>query len=108
MLNTGIIVGKVLEVSEAITMQNGDTLVRVTVDVPRAFRNVKGIFDSDEIECVLWKNLGEAVQAHGKVGSMIAIKGRIQVRKWENEERKINRVMEFIGEKVNFIPKVEY
>lgn len=108
MLNTGIIVGKVLEVSQAFTVQNGDTLVRVVVEVPRAFRNARGIFDNDEIECVMWKNLGEAVQAHAKVGSTIAIKGRIQVRKWENEERKMTRTMEFIGEKVNFISKMEY
>lgn len=108
MMNTGIIVGKIIEMSEELKMQNGDTMLKIIIDVPRAFRNAKGLFDSDEIECILWKGLGDAVKAHSRVGATIAIKGRIQVRKWENDDRKLVRFMEFIAEKVNFISKIDY
>lgn len=107
MLNTGIIVGKIIEISNPLTMQNGDKMIKVIIEVPRAFKNSRGLWDSDEIECILWKTLGEAVVHHAKVGSTIAVKGRIQVRRWEDEEKNINRFMEFIAEKVNFISKID-
>ena len=102
MLNQSIIVGRIVRDPEVRETENGNKVTNITLAVQRPYKNVNGEYDTDFISCVLWKGVAESTAEYCKKGDLIGIRGRIQSRMVEDEEKKHN-MMEIVAERVTFL-----
>ena len=103
MLNHLIVIGRLTKDPELKKTENGKNMARVTLAVPRNYKNINGEYDTDFIDCYLWSGIAESTTEYCKKGDLVGIKGRLQTRKYETEDEKTKQVMEVIGEKVTFL-----
>lgn len=102
-MNQSVVVGRLVRDPELKTTDNGNSVTSVTLAVPRNYKNIDGEYESDFISCVLWKGIAENTVAYCKKGDLIAVKGRIQSRIYEDNDEQKKYVMEVIAEKVSFL-----
>ena len=109
MLNHIILVGRLVRDPELKKFESGSKLSKITLAVPRSYKNVTGEYGTDFIECTLWKGIAENTTQYCKKGDILAVKGRIESKMYElNNEKKYTT--EIIAEKVTFLsskPKEE-
>ena len=102
MLNQAVVVGRIVREPEVKKTDSGNAVSNITLAVPREFKNPKGEYDTDFINCVLWKGVAESTASYCKKGDLVGVRGRIQTRNYEvnNEKR---QAVELVAEKVTFL-----
>lgn len=103
MLNQAVIVGRIVREPDVKKTENGKAVSNITLAVPREFKNPKGEYDTDFINCVLWKGVAESTATYCKKGDLIGVKGRIQSREYTNGEDEKKHIIEVVAEKVTFL-----
>lgn len=103
MLNQFIFIGRVAKNPQLITTQNGSSLTRFTLAVRRSFRNSKGNYDTDFVQIVCWNKLADRVADYCGTGSMLSVKGRIQMRQMVISDEKQIWVPDVIADTVTFL-----
>lgn len=83
MLNQITIMGRLVRDPELRFTAAGKPVANFNVAVERDFIN-DGQREADFIEVVAWNTVGEFVSKYFRKGSMIAVVGRLQSRKWED------------------------
>ena len=83
MLNRIVIMGRLTKEPDLRTTSSGVTVTSFTVAVDRDFGAKK---ETDFIDCVAWRQTGEFISKYFHKGSMIAVTGRLQSRKWQTRE----------------------
>lgn len=96
MLNQVIIVGRI--VNELILEENdeGRKYCSMTLAVPRCFKNMDGIYDTDFIKTTVFGNIADTTVEYCKVGDLVGVKGRLACLNSKNG-------MSLIAEKVTFL-----
>lgn len=89
MLNQVIICGRLVDIEE-----NTDTSLKLTIAVPRRYKNVDGIYENDNVTCISYGSREQIENFNLKNGDVIGVKGRLQV----NENGQI-----FVAERVTFL-----
>lgn len=103
MLNQAVLVGRIVKEPELKNTENGHKMTKITLAVPRSFKNSNGEYDTDFISCVLWKGVAESTVEYCKKGDLVGIKGRIQTRDVEFDDESHKQFVEVIAEKVTFL-----
>lgn len=103
MLNQTVIVGRLVRDPELLETENGNKVTNITLAVPRSYKNADGEYDTDYINCVLWKGVAESASEYCHKGDLLGIKGRIQTRTVELDEDNKKYVTEVIAEKVTYL-----
>ncbi len=103
MLNQAVLVGRIVQTPELKETENGKKLARMTLAVPRSFKNSNGEYETDFISCVMWKGVAESTVEYCQTGDLVGIKGRIQTRNIETEEEHKRQLVEVVAEKVTFL-----
>lgn len=103
MVNQVIVVGTLKELPVLKETTNGIKYAHVTVVVKRNFKNSEAIYEYDEITFTLWRGIAENCMDVCEVGSLLAIKGRIQTNPYTSEEMITYKNYEMIAEKVSFM-----
>lgn len=103
MLNQAVLVGRIVQDPELKDLENGNKMAKITLAVPRSFKNADGIYDTDFISCVLWKGIAENTVEYCKKGDLVGVKGRIQTRDVELDDESHRKYVEVIAEKVTFL-----
>ena len=100
MLNQFTLVGRITKTPEMMQNQDGSKFAIINLAVPRTFKNENGEYDTDFIDCTLWKGIAENVYEYCKKGDMVGIRGRIQ---------NLNNTaqLQLIAEKVSFLSSKE-
>ena len=100
MLNKFKLVGRITKTPEMMENQDGSKFAIINLAVPRTFKNENGEYDTDFIDCTLWKGIAENVCEYCKKGDVVGIKGRIQ---------NLNNTaqLQLIAEKVSFLSSKE-
>lgn len=80
MLNQVVIVGRLARTPEEIILGENKKGLYITLAVQRSYKNEEGRYDTDFISTLCLGNLGEKVLNYCKVGDLIGIKGRLEVR----------------------------
>ena len=102
MLSQVVIVGRLVKDPTLEERENGGNYGFMTLAVPRSYKNMEGVYETDFIDCVLWNGVASNVVEYCHKGDLVGIKGRIQTRTEEvNEEKK--KITEIIAEKVTFL-----
>ena len=98
MLNQVVICGRLTSDPEINEVENGGKVATIILAVPRSYKNVEGVYDTDFIKCTLWNDIAEKTVEYCDKGDLVGVKGRIQTT---NVDDKI--VMEVVAEKVTFL-----
>lgn len=110
MLNQIILVGRLTRDITVNKAENGVKVATIPIAVPRSFKNVEGVYDTDFIDCVAFDIIAENTSEYCSKGDIIGIKGRIQTKVIELEDGKKENKLEIICEKITFLsskPKEE-
>ncbi len=102
MLNTCVIVGRVIETPEVRTTPKGQNVAHLIIEADRLFRNEDGTLSTDIFSVTLWRGIAEECAAVCHVGSVVAVKGRMQSNQVERGGSVFYNV-EIIAEKVAFL-----
>ena len=110
MLNQIILVGRLTRNITVNKAENGVKVATISIAVPRSFKNVEGVYDTDFIDCVAFDTIAENTSEYCNKGDIVGVKGRIQSKVVELEEGKKENKLEIICEKITFLsskPKEE-
>ena len=102
MLNQVVLVGRIVYDLELKKNDSGKKYLSLMLAIPRSFKNIEGTYDMDFIRCIVWDNVASNTSEYCKKGDIVGLKGRLQSRLVERNEKKEN-IMEVIGEKVTFL-----
>ena len=103
MLNQTVIVGRLVRYPELFETENGNKVTNITLAVPRSYKNSNGEYDTDFVNCVLWKGIAENASEYCHKGDLLGIKGRLQTRTVEIDEENKKYITEVIAEKVTYL-----
>lgn len=101
MLNTIIIQGRIVRDPELRRTGNGIAVASFTVAVDRDFAQ-DGKKETDFIDCVAWRQTGEFVSKYFKKGNMIVVKGRLQIRNWNDKDGNKRKTAEVVADNCYF------
>ena len=90
MLNNSMLVGRIKEIGS----NEDDGVASITIAVPRSYKNANGEYDVDSIPCLLFKGFSQPGTEYCKVGDLIGVKGRLQMK---------DNFMQLVAEKVSFL-----
>ena len=102
MLNSTVLVGRLVNDPELFETENGRKVTRITLAVPRSYKNINGEYDTDFIGCKLWQGVAQSTTEYCKRGDLVGVRGRIQTSNYETEEGP-KYITEVIAEKVTFL-----
>lgn len=103
MLNQVVLVGKVASLPVVKETNSGVKLAEMLVEVDRNFKNAQGEYETDHIQCTLWRGVAESAIEQCSVGTLIGIKGRLQANSFETKENRPFHYCEVVAEKVSFL-----
>ncbi|SFM12652.1 single-stranded DNA-binding protein [Salibacterium qingdaonense] len=103
MINRVVLVGRLTRDPELRYTPNGIAVVNFGIAVNRPFTNQNGEREADFFNCVAWRKQAENVANYLKKGSQTGIDGRLQSRKYENQEGRRVTVVEVQAESVQFL-----
>lgn len=103
MLNQFVIVGRLVRDPELHETENGKKVTTITLAVPRSYKNSNGEYETDFINCILWAGVAQNTTEYCKKGDLLGVKGRVQTRTVEDQDKKITYLTEMVAEKITFL-----
>ena len=102
-MNKCILVGNLTIDPELTTTSNGVAICRFAIAVSRKYANAEGERETDFLNIVVWRNLGENCHKFLKKGSKVGIVGNIQSRSYDAADGSKRYVTEIVAEEVEFL-----
>lgn len=102
MLNQVVLVGRIVRDPELIETENNKKQSRITLAIPRSFKNMDGEYETDFINCILWDVVAKNTVEYCKKGDIVGVKGRIQSSVVETDGEK-KYYFDVIAERVTFL-----
>ena len=101
-MNECVLVGRVKEIPEIKTTSRGNTVTNLVLESDRNFRDEDGNITTDVFSVTVWRGAAETAAALLKPGSMVAIKGRLQGRMVQKEDR-VYYFCEVVAENIDYL-----
>ncbi len=105
MFNVVVIMGRLTSQPELKTSQSGVSVTSFTVAINRQYS--KGEQQTDFIPCVAWRNNADFITKYFGKGQMIAIKGSLQQRSYQDKNGNNRTTYEVVVESADFCGKKE-
>ena len=102
MLNSVSLMGRLTKDPDFRTTQSGTNVVSFTLAVDRDFQSGGSEKQTDFVECVAWRNTAEFVSKYFRKGQMMALRGSLQSRKWEDKNGNSRVSWEVLTDSVYF------
>lgn len=102
MLNKGILMGRLTREPELRHTQSGTAVCSFTLAIDRDRKDANGEKQTDFIDCVAWNKQAEFVAQWFSKGMMAIVVGRIQSRKWQDQNGNNRTAIEINCEDVSF------
>lgn len=101
MLNNFVLVGRLVSEPETIKFESKKGR-KITLAVPRSYKNVNGEYDTDFIEITMWGSVAESTIEYCNKGDLVGVKGRIQSVMIEDKN-----VIEMVAERITFLSQAK-
>ena len=102
MLNQIVLVGRLTRDITVNKAENGVKVATISIAVPRSFKNVEGVYDTDFVNIKTFDSIAQNTAEYCNKGDIVGVKGRIQTGSYEKDgEKKFS--MDIIAEKVTFL-----
>lgn len=102
MLNHITIMGRLTKDVELRRTTSGVAVANFTVAVDRDFKNDAGERETDYIDVVAWRGTAEFAEKFLSKGRMVAISGRLQIRKYIDKDGNKRNAAEVVAESIYF------
>lgn len=102
-MNQVVLVGRLTDNPSVIETESGKKYTTINLAVQRPFKNVDGIYETDFIRCVLWNGIAANTSEFCHTGDVVGIKGRLQNRSYEADNKEKKYITEVIAERVTFL-----
>lgn len=103
MLNICTFAGRLTRDPELRRTGSGIAVTSFTIAVERDYSNKNGgEKEADFIDCVAWRGTGEFVEKYFTKGQMAIVSGRLQIRRWTDNNGGNRRTAEIIVDNVYF------
>ena len=102
MLNQIVLVGRLVRDPEVRKAKNGSSYSYITLAIPRTYKNVNGEYETDFIDCTLWKLMATNTKEYCKKGDIVGVKGRLESKVYE-KGGETKYITEVIAERVTFL-----
>ena len=102
-MNKVILIGRLTRDPELRYTGSNTPVATFSLAVNRSFTNQNGEREADFINCVVWRKLAETAKNYLSQGSQVAVEGRIQTRKYQNDKGENKYVTEILVENVEFL-----
>lgn len=93
MTNLAYLIGRLTE-NPTMKEEGEKKITTITLAVQRSYKNEEGIYETDFINCILWRIIANNVIEYCKKGDLIGIKGSLQT---------IDNQLVVVAEKVSFL-----
>lgn len=102
MLNQIVLVGRLVNNPEISETESGKATSKITLAVPRSYKNENGEYETDFINCRIWGNMAKNTSEYCRKGDLIGIKGRVETYNRETKEGK-KYYTEIVADKITFL-----
>ena len=102
MLNQVVLVGRIVRDPELVDTETNKKMSRITIAIPRSFKNMDGEYETDFINCILFDAVAKNAVEYCKKGDIVGVKGRIQSNVVETDGEK-KYYFDVIAERVTFL-----
>ena len=102
-MNKVILIGRLTRDPELRYTGNNTPITTFSLAVNRPFTNQNGEREVDFINCIVWRKLAETVKNYLSQGSQVAVEGRIQTRRYQNNKGESKYITEILGENIEFL-----
>ena len=103
MLNCAVIMGRLVADPELRTTPNGISVTSFCVAVDRSFVKAGEERKADFINVVAWRQTADFVTRYFHKGSMIAVQGSIQTRKYTDKNGNNRTAFEVVANNIQFV-----
>lgn len=86
MLNRIVLEGRLTRDVDIKQTNTGVTVGNFTLAVARNIKNAQGSYDTDFINCTVWRNGAETLAKFTHKGSLISVEGRLQSDTYQNQD----------------------
>ena len=100
MLNNISIMGRLTADPALRQTSNNTPKTTFTIACDRDFKNKDGKKETDFINVICWRQTAEFVSKYFGRGRMVAVRGRLQTEKWEDNEGKKHTIYEVLADSV--------
>ena len=107
MLNQVVLIGRLAN-DIKLEEENNKNVARITLALPRSFKNAEGEYETDFIEIIIWDQIADKTTEYCKKGDILGIKGRLQNKIEENDLGERKYKTEVIAEKVTYLTRRNY
>lgn len=102
MMNQVFCVGRLVQDPTVETSENGKERTRITLAVPRAYKNADGEYDTDFLDCTLWGQIASNTTEYCHKGDLVGVKGRIETSTYEKDGEK-KKSTHIVADRVTFL-----
>ena len=102
MLNHIVLMGRLTRNPELRRTQSGLAVVSFSIAVDRDYKADNGERETDFIDIVAWRSTAEFVQKYFSKGRMAVVAGRLQMRKWTDNQGNKRVSAEVVADSVYF------
>lgn len=103
MLNRVVLVGRLVGDPALRYTPAGVAVASFTLAVDRPFKNQQGERETDFIDIVAWRKLGELCANHLGKGRLVAVEGRLQIRSYDAQDGTRRKAAEVVADNVQFL-----
>jgi single-strand DNA-binding protein len=103
MLNKVILIGRLTRDPELRFTAGGNPVANFTLAVDRNYKNSQGEKETDFINVIAWRQLGERCSTYLSKGKLAAVDGRLQIRNYETQDGQKRTVAEVVADDVRFL-----
>lgn len=103
MHNVIYLIGRLTEDPTLKSIGEEKDMLTINLAVQRSYKNENGIYETDFIRCILWNGIAKNTSEYCHKGDLVGVKGRLQTRKYEDENKEDKYITEVIVDKVSFL-----
>lgn len=103
MLNRIVLIGRLTRDPSLRYTNQGTAVCSMNLAVDRKFKNAAGEKETDFIDIVAWRQLGENCANYLSKGKLAAVEGSMQIRSYEDKDGNKRRVAEVLADSVQFL-----
>ena len=104
-MNRVELIGRLIKDAQIAKTTNGIPTAQFTIAVTRSYKNKKGEYESDFINCVAFRGTAEIVEKYIKKGNLVSVEGRLQIRNYEDKNKVKHYVTEVMVENIMLLER---
>ena len=99
-INNVSLVGRLVRDPDLRKTQSNQSVCSFTIAVNRDYKKKDGKYEADFIGCLAWNQSADFITQYARKGDEVGIKGRIQTRSYEDQNKKTVYITEVLAEHI--------